>query len=123
MQWQELQPNKDHKQLQCSNTLITKTLIFDDKNEKVELFEDLFDKMLKMQPEMTEAMKINHPHALLRKEALQTFRNISASSKEILEDVLIVFQQNMLNQNHKPQLNTNGTNSHSIPIQNHCPTS
>ena len=53
----------------------TNTLIFDGKNEKFELFEDLFHTMLKMQPEMTEAMKINHFHAHLRKEALRTFRN------------------------------------------------
>ena len=32
----------------------TKTLIFDGKNEKFELFEDLFHTMLKMQPEMTK---------------------------------------------------------------------
>ena len=38
----------------------TNTLIFDGKNEKFELFEDLFHTMLKMQPEMTEAMKINN---------------------------------------------------------------
>ena len=43
----------------------TNTLIFDGKNEKFELFEDLFHTMLKMQPEMTEAMKINHFHAHL----------------------------------------------------------
>ena len=71
----------------------TKTLIFDDKNEKFELFEDLFHAMLKMQPEMTKAMKINHFHAHLRKEALQTFRNISAINKKTLDDVLIVFRR------------------------------
>ena len=49
----------------------TNTLIFDGKNKKFELFEDLFHTMLKMQPEMTEVMKINHFHAHLRKEALQ----------------------------------------------------
>ena len=69
----------------------TSTLIFDGKNEKFELFEDLFHTMLKMQPEMTEAMKINHSHAHLRKEALQTFRNISAVNMKTLDDVLIVF--------------------------------
>ena len=69
----------------------TNTLIFDGENEKFELFEDLFHTMLKMQPEMTEAMKINHFHAHLRKEALQTFRNISAINKKTLDDVLIVF--------------------------------
>ena len=36
----------------------TNTIISVGKNEKFELFEDLFHTMLKMQPEMTEAMKI-----------------------------------------------------------------
>ena len=71
----------------------TNTLIFDGKNEKFELFEDLFHTMLKMQSEKTEAMKTNHFHAHLRKEALQTFRNISASNKKTLGDVIIVFRR------------------------------
>ena len=71
----------------------TNTLIFDGKNEKFALFEDLFHTMLKMQPEMTEGMKINHFHAHLRKEALQIFRNISALNKKTLDDVLIVFRR------------------------------
>ena len=71
----------------------TSTLIFDGKNQKFELFEDLLHTMLKMQPEMTKAMKINHFHAHLRKEALQTFRNISAVNKKTLDDVLIVFRR------------------------------
>ena len=41
------------------------TLIFDGKSEKLELFEDLFHTMIKRQPDMTEAMKINHFHSLL----------------------------------------------------------
>ena len=71
----------------------TNTLIFDGKNEKIELFEDLSHTMLKMQPEMTESMKINHFHAHLRKEALQTLRNRSALNKKTLDDVLIVFRR------------------------------
>ena len=71
----------------------TNTLIFDGENEKFELFEDLFHTILKMQPEMTEAMKINHFHAHLRKEALQTFRNISAINMKTLDDVLSVFRR------------------------------
>ena len=71
----------------------TNTLLFDGKNEKFELFEDLFHTMLKMQLEMTEAMKINQFHAHLRKEALQTFRNISALNKKTLDDVLILFRR------------------------------
>ena len=64
----------------------TNTLIFDGKNEKFELFEDLFHTLLKMQPVMTEAMKTNHFHAHLREEALQT-------NKKTLDDVLIVFRR------------------------------
>ena len=71
----------------------TNTLIFDGKNEKFELFEDIFHTMLKMQPEMTEAMKINHFHVRLRKEALQTIKNISALNKKTLDDVLIVVRR------------------------------
>ena len=71
----------------------TNTLVFDGKNEKFELFEDSLHTMLKMQPEMTEAMKINQFHAHLRKEALQTFRNLSALNKKTLDDVLIVFRR------------------------------
>ena len=71
----------------------TNTLIFDEKNQKFELFEDLFHTMLKMQPEMTEAMKINLFHAHLQKEVFQTFRNKSASNKKTLDDVLIVFRR------------------------------
>ena len=63
------------------------------KNEKFELFQDLFHKMLKMQPEMTETMKINHFHAHLRKKALQTFRKTSALNKKTLDDVLLVFRR------------------------------
>ena len=40
---------------------------------------------------MTQAMKINHFHAHLRKKAVQTFGNISLSNKKTLDDVLIVF--------------------------------
>ena len=60
----------------------TNTLIVDGENEKFEFFEDLFHTMLKMQPEMTEAMKVDHFHAPLQKEALQTSRSMSASNKK-----------------------------------------
>ena len=43
---------------------------------------------------MTEAaMKTNHFHEHLRKEALQTFTKIIASNKKTLDDVLIVFRR------------------------------
>ena len=71
----------------------TNTFIFDGKNEEFEHFEDLFHKTLKMQLEMTEGIKINHFDAHLRKEALQTFRNINAFNKKTLDHVLIVFRR------------------------------
>ena len=46
-----------------------------------------------MQPEMTEAIKINHFHAHLRNEALQTLGNTSPSNKKTVDDVLIVFRR------------------------------
>ena len=49
--------------------------------------------MLKMQPDMTEAMKVNHFHSHLRKEALQTFKKIQRTSRTTLEDVLVIFRR------------------------------
>ena len=46
-----------------------------------------------MQPVMTEQMKINNFHSLLRKEALQTFRNINTINRQTLEDVLGIFRR------------------------------
>ena len=71
----------------------TNPMTFDGKTEKFELFEDLFHTMIKMQPAMTEQMKINHFHSLLRKGALQTFRNINSTNRQTLEDVLVIFRR------------------------------
>ena len=71
----------------------TNTLLFDGKNETIEFFEHLIHTMLKMQPQMTEAMKIYHFHAHLGEEALQLFGNVSASNKKTLDDLLIVFRR------------------------------
>ena len=71
----------------------TTTLTFNGKSEKFELFEDLFHTMIKMQPDMTETMKINHFHSLLRKNAVQTFRNINSTNRQTLEDILAVFRR------------------------------
>ena len=64
-----------------------------------------------MQLEMSEAMKVNQFHSQLRKDAMQTFRNIKPNSKGTLEDVLIKFprwyvrpqmQITAKHQSHKP---------------------
>ena len=49
--------------------------------------------MIKMQPDMSEQMKINHFHSLLRKNTLQTFRNISTANRQTLEDVIVIFRR------------------------------
>ena len=71
----------------------TNTLIFDGKNKNFELFEDLFHTMLKMQPKITKAMKVDHFNAHLREQTLQTFKNISLSNKKTFDDMLILFRQ------------------------------
>ena len=48
-------------------TVKSKTMTFDGRSEKFELFEDLFHTMIKVQAEMSEQMRINHFHSLLRK--------------------------------------------------------
>ena len=76
--------NKPSAQTLMVRPVNTTTLTFDGKSEKFELFEDLFHTMIKMQPDMTETMKINHFHSLLRKNALQTFRNINSANRQTL---------------------------------------
>ena len=85
--------NKPSAQTLMVRPVNTTTLTFDGKSEKFELFEDLFHTMIKMQPDMTETMKINHFLSLLRKNALQTFRNINSANRQTLEDILAVFRR------------------------------
>ena len=64
-----------------------------EKNEKFEYFEDLFHTTLRMQPALTEEMKINHFHAHLRGLALKTFKNVQRTPTTTLEDILVVFRR------------------------------
>ena len=50
------------------------TLMFNGKNKGSEIFEDVYHSMFKMQPEMTERMKVNHFHAHFQKEAVQNLQ-------------------------------------------------
>ena len=59
--------NRPSAQTLMVRPVSTTTLTFDGKSEKFELFEDLFHTMIKMQPDMTETMKINHFLSLLRR--------------------------------------------------------
>ena len=85
--------NRPSAQTLMVRPVSTTTLTFEGKSEKFELFEDLFHTMIKMQPDMTETMKINHFHSLLQKNALQTFRNTNTTNRQTLEDILAVFRR------------------------------
>ena len=49
--------------------------------------------MLKMQPELTAVVKIQHFHVHLRKEVLQILRNSSASNRKTVDDKLLLFRR------------------------------
>ena len=69
----------------------TNTLMFDQKNEQFELFEDLLHAMLRLQPEEIKAKKNKHFSRAFEVRSIKNiFRNINATNKRTLGDVLIV---------------------------------
>ena len=79
---------------------LTRTMpTFDGKSEKFELFEDLFQTILKIHNQLTEEDKINYFHSLMRGDALQTFKNITSPNRENLAEILTVFRRKYV----KPQ--------------------
>ena len=71
-------------------SLTTTMSTFDEKSEKFELFEDLFQTSLKIHNQLTEEDKINYFHSLMRGDALQTFKNINSPNRENLGEILSV---------------------------------
>ena len=67
---------------------------FDGKYEKFELFEVLFQTSLKIHNQLNEDDRINHFHSLMKGDALQTFKNINGSTREILGETLAAFRKN-----------------------------
>ena len=53
----------------------------------------MFHTTLRMQPNLTEEMEINHFHAHLIGLALKTFKNIQRTPSTTLEDILKVFRR------------------------------
>ena len=72
---------------------------FDEKFEKFELFEDLFQTSLKFHTQLTEEDKINYFHSLMRGDALQTSKNSNGPTRENLGETLAIFQRKYV----KPQ--------------------
>ena len=61
--------------------------------KKIGLFEDLFQKSLQNHNQLTEGVKMNHFHSLMRGDALQTFKNSTSPNKEKLGEILTVFHR------------------------------
>ena len=74
-------------------SLTTTMPTFDDKCEKFELFEDLFQTSLKIHNQLTEEDRINYFHSLMRGDAFQTFKNINGPTRENLGEILAVFRR------------------------------
>ena len=69
------------------------------RNQKFELFEDLFQTSLKIHNQLTEEDKINYFRSLMRGDALQTFNNITSPNTDNLGEILTVFRRKYI----KPQ--------------------
>ena len=80
-------------------SLTTTMPTFDGKSEKIELFEDLFQRSLKIHNQLTEDDRINNFHSLMRRDALQSFKNLNGPIRENLGEVLAVFRRKYV----KPQ--------------------
>ena len=80
-------------------SLTTTMPTFDGKSEKFELFEDLFQTSLKIHNQLTQEVKMNYFHSLMRGDALQTFKNITSPNRENLGEILTVFRRKYV----KPQ--------------------
>ena len=63
------------------------------KSEKFELFEDLYQTILKNQNQQTEDNRIKYLHSLIKGNALQVFKNVSNPTREKMGDVLAVFRR------------------------------
>ena len=90
---------------------------FDGKTEKFELFKDLFQTCWKIHNQLTEEVKINYFHSLMRGDVLQTFKNITSSNRGNVGEIPNVFRrknvkpQSMATAKHKPQTSTTGLQS------------
>ena len=81
-------------------TLLTTTMpTSDGKSEKFDLFEDLFQKILKIHNQLTEEDRINYFHSVMRGDALQTVKNINGPTRENLGEIRAVFRKKYV----KPQ--------------------
>ena len=83
--------NNFNRNSKLPKSLTTTMPTFDGISEKFELFEDLFQSSLKVHNQLTEEDRISYFHSLMRRDALQTFKNIICPTRENLGEILAVF--------------------------------
>ena len=76
--------NNNNRLSKLPKSLTTMMPMFDGKSEKFELFEDLFQTSLKIHNQLTKEDRINYSHSLMRKDTVQTSKNIIGPTREIL---------------------------------------
>ena len=86
--------NNINRLFKLPKSLTTTMPRFDRKSEKFELFEDLFQTSLKIRSQLTEEDTINYFHSLMKRDALQTFKNIISPTRKNLGEILAVFRTN-----------------------------
>ena len=91
--------NTSNRISKLPKSLTTTMRTFDEKSEKFELFEDVFQTSLKIHNQLTEGDKVNYFHSLMRRDALQTFKNIRSRKRDNLTEILTVFRRKYV----KPQ--------------------
>ena len=84
--------NNINRTSKLPKSLTTTMPTFDGKLEKFELFEDLFQTILKIHNQLTEEDKINYFHTLMRGDALQTLKNITSPNRVNLGEIQTVFR-------------------------------
>ena len=85
--------NTSNRISKLPKSLTTTMPTFDGNSEQFELFEDVFQTILKIHNQLTEGDKVNYFHSLMRGDALQTFKNITSPNKENLGEILTVFRR------------------------------
>ena len=80
-------------------SLTTTMPTFDGKSEKLELFEDFFQMSLKNYNHLADEDRVNNCHSLMKRSALQTFKNIAGPTRENLGWIVAVFRRELI----KPQ--------------------
>ena len=80
-------------------SLTTAKPTFDEKSEKFERFETFFQTSLKIHNQLTQEDRIIYFHSLMRRDALQTFKNVNGPTRKNLREILAVSRR----KNVKPQ--------------------